>query len=381
MSAGLGPPWGRHPGGVSLVSSPTFIRGLALCEAFYREVVARILREVFPGLAYSAGRLGGGSDVLGYDTAMSMDHDWGPRLELFLSEPDDARHAGEVRAALVARLPREFRGFPVSFAMTDRAEGSSAPVRHRVTVQTVGAFLEACLGFDARRPLDPVDWLSFSEQSLLEATGGAVFHDGLGELGPLREKLTYYPRDVWLYRLGSQWRRIAQEEPFVGRCGVVGDDLGSRIVAARLVRDLMRLCLLMERRYAPYSKWLGTAFSKLECFARLRVPLNRALRAEEWPERGEALAEAYEMAGRMHNDLHLMPPLDPKTRQFFDRPFRVLFADRFADALRAEIGDAVLRELPLMGGVDQFCDSTDVTSYSARAQKLRALYEKRGLQG
>jgi len=41
--------------------------------------------------------------------------------------------------------------------------------------------------------------------------------------------------------LACQWRRISQEEPFVGRCDEVVDELGSAVVAARLVRDLMRL--------------------------------------------------------------------------------------------------------------------------------------------
>lgn len=50
-------------------------------------------------------------------------------------------------------------------------------------------------------------------------TSGRVFHDGLDQLGPLRVGLQYYPVDVWLYLLAAQWRRIAQEEAFMGRCG------------------------------------------------------------------------------------------------------------------------------------------------------------------
>ena len=37
-----------------------------------------------------------------------------------------------------------------------------------------------------------------------------------------------------------------------------GDELGSQVVAARLVREIMKLAFLMEKKYAPYSKWLGT---------------------------------------------------------------------------------------------------------------------------
>jgi hypothetical protein len=34
---------------------------------------------------------------------------------------------------------------------------------------------------------------------------------------------------------------------FLGRAGDVGDELGSKIVAARIVRELVRLSFLMER--------------------------------------------------------------------------------------------------------------------------------------
>ena len=89
-----------------------------------------------------------------------------------------------------------------------------------------------------------------------------MFHDGLGELEPVRASLAWYPRDIWCYLLACQWQRISQEEPFPGRCAEAGDDLGLLVITARLARDLMRLCLLMDRRYPPYSKWLGTAFAR-----------------------------------------------------------------------------------------------------------------------
>lgn len=51
-----------------------FIPGLKLNELFYKEVVGPILKSEFPNLKYSAGLIGSGSEVLGYDTQQSTDH-------------------------------------------------------------------------------------------------------------------------------------------------------------------------------------------------------------------------------------------------------------------------------------------------------------------
>ena len=134
---------------------------------------------------------------------------------------------------------------------------------------TLAQFLQRQLGISTAQGIDALDWLTFSEQALLEETAGAVFHDGLRTVGETRDLLAYDPHDIWLYLLASQWARISQQEPFVGRTGEVGDELGSALVAAALVKDVMRLGFLMERRYAPYSKWFGSAFARLDCAPRL----------------------------------------------------------------------------------------------------------------
>jgi hypothetical protein len=196
----------------------------------------------------------------------------------------------------------------------------------------------------------------------------------LGELEPLRASLEWYPRDVWLWLLACQWRRIDQEEPFVGRTAEVGDELGSRVLTARLARDMMRLCFLHERRYAPYSKWFGTAFSELDAAAEVGPPLERAIAATGYAAREEALVEAVEAVARRHNALGVTEAVDPTVRLFYTRPFRVLSSRRFVDACLAEVEDPWLRSLPLVGAVDQFSDSTDVLSDPAGLRRLSALY-------
>lgn len=83
--------------------------------------------------------------------------------------------------------------------------------------------------------------------------------------------------------LAAQWIKIFKEQAFVGRCGDAGADFGSMIIAARQVKNLMRLCFLMERKYAPYSKWFGTAFAGLDCAKELNPIFKEVLQARYRP--------------------------------------------------------------------------------------------------
>ena len=168
-------------------------------------------------------------------------------------------------------LPNEFRGWPTRYGWDD------VPVSSHVNVRPLGEWLERQLGYDARRGLTTVQWLTTPQQLLSEIAAGEVFSDGTGELVPLRAVLEWYPDDVWRWLVGCQWWRIDQEEPLVGRAAEVGDELGSRVVPSRLARDAMRLGFLLERRYAPYTKWLGSAFAQLECATEVGPALSACL--------------------------------------------------------------------------------------------------------
>jgi hypothetical protein len=360
--------------------STPFIKGMQLSRLFFEEAVRPILAERFAGLAYSAARLGPGSDVLGFDTPRSMDHHWGPKTELFVLETDHARYAAEIVRVLGETLPFEFHGYPTHFATPEISGGiltrtESRPIHHGVTVHTPAAFFTRYLGRDPRQGMRVADWLVMPEQFLRTIASGQVFHDGLGELERVRERLRYYPRDVWLYLLAAQWRRIDQEEPFMARCGDVGDDLGSRIVAARLVRDMMKLCFLMEQQYAPYVKWFGTAFAQLRCAGLLTPIFHEVLNAPAWQARERALSAAYETLAEMHNRLGITPPLPARVSPFHDRPYLVIHSGLFVSAIRDAIRDEAVRRLPpFLGSVDQFADSTDVLSDATQVRKLTLMY-------
>ena len=366
--------------------SPPFMPGLELADRLYWEAVRPLLDRFAPGLPHAAGLIGSGSDVLGFDTARSMDHDWGPRLTIFLADDQLSHWHDRLDGILRDHLPPSVAGFPTRFREFADDEGTwhmddappPGPGTHRIAITSVSAFLWQHLRVTGTDRLDAATWLTMPEHHLLEMTAGRIFHDGIGEITRARRALAWYPDDVWRYRMAAQWTRIGQLEPFIGRCGELGDDLGSQIVAITLARDVIRLAFLLERRYAPYAKWLGTGFATLPISSELAPHLDAARYATTWPVREAGIVSAVRVLAGRHNALGLTEPLDPAPRPFWSRPFQVMSAERFSEALMASITDPAVLALPRnLGGVDQFMDSTDALESGDLHLALRRWIERR----
>ena len=351
------------------------MQGLELSRRFYEEAVRPILERHFPQVEHAAALIGWGSEVLGLDDETSRDHHWGPRVQLFIA---DAALAPAIARSLSDELPTEFGGFPTNFGPTEEpgtlrmAAIESGPVAHRVETFVLHNYLEDQIGVDPLEGFTTSDWLATPSQRLLEVTAGAVFSDPVGELTRVRELLAWYPHDVWLLVMAGHWRRIAQCDHLHGRAGMLGDELGSRLLASLLVRDLMRLGFLQRRCYAPYAKWLGTAYARLGLEE--EAALRAALEAQDWRSREDRLVEAFEAVARRHNELGVTEPVEPTVRQFWGRPIRVLFADRFVEALRSALRDPEARAIDdLAGSIDAVSDNTDVLT---RPRLWRRLSER-----
>jgi hypothetical protein len=367
------------------MSKPTFLPGVRLSQLFFEEAVQPILAAEFPDVAYSAALIGPGSEVLGFDTPMSVDHDWGPRLLLFLDEADLASVGGKITEALGERLPYHYRGYPTGYTTHTSGTGTPLgsemrPLPHRVQVESVPGYLERYLGWHPARELAAADWLTFPQQKLRSLTAGVVYHDAIG-LVTILDRLAYYPDDVWLYLLAAQWRRIGEEEHLVGRAGFSGDELGATIIASRLVRDLMNVCFLMEKVYAPYPKWFGTAFAQLACAPRMLPLLGAIQSAGNWEARDRALAAAYVAVAGQHQAMGITDPIPVQPSHFFDRPFHVIWGQTFADAILEQIKDEQLRTIAgkgLLGGIDQVSDNTELLTNRSWRDVLVKLYEVDG---
>jgi hypothetical protein len=343
--------------------------GAALAHAFYEDVVGPIVQRAAPGLRHLVGRLGSGSDVLGFDDERSTDHDFGCRLTVLVDEEEQHLLASLDRV-LEAQLPESFHGWPVRFPMTwdDR-------VRHQVDVSTVYAFARGRLGVEVGTDLGVEDWLSLTGQSVLEVIGGSIFHDGTTEYGPLAERLAWYPQDLWFYVLASAWGGLAQELPLVGRTGERGDELGSSLIAARLARRMIHLAFLLERRWPPYPKWAGLALPALATGPLLAEHLHRAAGARGWHDREEALCAAAELLAGRQEEIGV-PTARPAVEPFFSRPFRIT-NEQMRSGLMGAISDLEVRRLPVgIGSVEQWCDNVDLLAHPERRPAVRELYRR-----
>jgi len=158
-----------------------FLPGLELARLFYLDAVRPLFDKEFPRLPHTAALIGPGSEVLGFDSARSTDHDWGRRLQIFLTDQDATLAAEAVSGLLAARLPAEFRGYPTVFAASGAA---GEPASHWVRVASMRRWLTDVLGFDRTAEVRLLDWLATPTQVLAELTGGAVFHHGLADQFP-----------------------------------------------------------------------------------------------------------------------------------------------------------------------------------------------------
>jgi hypothetical protein len=338
--------------------------GSECARRYCEELVGPLLAAHRPDLSHAAARLGSGSDVLGLDDDRSRDHDWGLRLTVLV---DDDDVAADVHALLAEELPDTFAGLPTRFATS----WAPAPV-HQVEVRAVDTFLTSRLGVRVDDLGDPLPWLALTGQSVLELTAGPVFCDRAGRLTAARRTLEWYPDDIWLYVLASGWRRLSQELPFVGRCADAGDDLGSRVVTARLVRDVMHLAFLVDRAWPPYPKWFGTAFAR-EPSASAGPSLAAALAAPAWQGRERSLVEAIEVVHATQRSRGL-PCADVPVVPFWDRPYRTV-APEVAGRLTAAIADPVVASLPAgVGSIEQWVDNVDVLSHPGRRAQVAAAW-------
>ncbi len=286
-----------------------FVPSLALSRMLYEEQIEPILEMGFPGLPYAAATLGMCSEILGLDDAVSMDHEWGPRVTVFLSDEAYGQHAEALMQGFRDFLPKSFKGFDMMWRKPGvDVHDTKETILYHVGVSTIDRALGFC-GGSAALPLQDTNWLKISEQHLLEFTSGVVYHDATGDLTAARDALAYYPDDVLRFLLLNEWNALGGDWFPVGRIGARGDALGLRLQAARIAQHLMRIAFRVSQRYWTYRKWFGTLFKQLPIAGELEPLLSVLVDEKNWRRIEETIGEAAAILLSEQSKLGIAPPV------------------------------------------------------------------------
>lgn len=237
------------------------MKGLELAEQYYEQCGRPMLEERFPDVSgqMAIGLVGQGSECLGFDDVISRDHDYGPSFCVWLPRAVYADCGAAIQEAY-DNLPREFMGF------SGRVEEEYG--KGRVGVLCMEDFYEGILG-RSTVPETERDWLILDEHALATATNGKVFVDHLGKFTEIRQGLlSYYPREVWIRRVVHCLAKAAQAGQYnYARAMKRGERITAELSLTEFIREVMQLVYLLNRKYAPYDKWMRRGMKELSVCA------------------------------------------------------------------------------------------------------------------
>ncbi|HCM93029.1 MAG TPA: hypothetical protein DIS78_10745 [Lachnospiraceae bacterium] len=273
------------------------ISGMELARRFYKEYGQAMIHEGFAEYEdrITAGLVGRGSQCYGFDDPLSRDHDFGPDFCIWLDD-DLYDEIGDKLQEAYDRLPAEFMGF--SRVTVIPPDGKRAGVMRTwefyarildVSEEFLLSYIDIfckrrhlceedkkpepgiTAGVEAGRVEEECNRMELAffgtvdEANLSQCTNGEIFKEGTGDFARIREGLKYYPDHIWK-------RKIAQELHYSAQMGQYnyvrmlkrGEKVASEIALSGYMEHTMKLVYLLNRKYAPYYKWLHRGMADLE---------------------------------------------------------------------------------------------------------------------
>lgn len=233
------------------------MNGLELCREYYKEICRPAIKDSFPGdiSKMAFGLVGDGSECYGFDDEISQDHDFGPRIMIWLT-PENFDEFGEKLQKFVLNLPRKFSGY--------NGVNTSKYGEGREGVFTIPGFYKRFIGID-RLPATMKEWRALPETNLSIATNGEVFSDYPGEFSKFRNALLRgYPEELKLKMMAARCMKMAQSGQYnYARCLKRGEFVAAQMAASEFIDSTISLIYLVNNRYKPFYKWMHRGLREL----------------------------------------------------------------------------------------------------------------------
>ena len=301
-------------------------KGLEIAKRFFLEVGLPALQEKLPQVIDIAtfGLLGEGSECLGFDDAISTDHDFGPGFCIFLDRADYERYATDL-TAIYEGLPKEFMGYK---RLHVRGE-------QRVGVICMEDFFQRFLGAPTLEA-----WVTHMRQHLRNVDdslfynffAGEIFMDKANKLGGLQEKVRQLLKnelsDYWLYKQIVSLRQLSQ----LGQCNFKRmyerqDELTAMLLKHKFIEECLKYMHIVNGVLAPYDKWLKKSAMQCKKLQQL-IPQLILLSSETSYEKAVALIEGIctEIANELNGNNQYAFPDNVRHDNFLDSYGNTLLA-------------------------------------------------------
>ena len=262
-----------------------FANGMELCQAFYEEYGVPMIRQNFPQYEHliAVGLVGEGSECFGFDDEVSRDHDFGPGFCMWLTDA--------VYDEIGEQLQRAYEELPATYMGITRF--STAKAQKRVGVFRIGDFYESLLGI-RDIPTTQNQWLFLEDYRLATATNGKVFRDDLGEFTRIRYGiLRYYPEEVRIKKIAREAALMAQSGQYnYSRMYSRGETVTAAIALSEFMKHTMAMVYLLNRKYAPFYKWMHRGMQKLSVLPEIGDILNALV---DFPRGDERIPQTIEI--------------------------------------------------------------------------------------
>ncbi len=306
------------------------MNGIELARAFYDAYGAPMLDAEFSDVRdrIAVGIAGHGSECFGFDDETSRDHDFEPGFCLWITDEDERAFGFRLFRAY-NRLPTEFGGVKI-----ERRSALGSPYKG---VHTIREFYSYYTG-TGEVPETNEAWLAIPSFYLAEATNGEVFADPLGEFSRIRRALLSPPEDVRLARLASSLFYMAQAGQYnYPRCLSHGENAAAATALADFARSAAETVFSLNRRHAPYYKWLFRGMRSLPLLGELEADLTGLLLAPCDAEKNVPVIEG--IAARIAQALRAegLATLE-----------EACYLEPYAREVHERIADPALRRAPLM---------------------------------
>jgi hypothetical protein len=254
------------------------MKNLDRCRKFYEEFGAPMIHEEFGEYEdrIAVGLVGEGSDCFGFDDYISTDHDYGIGFCMWLDDETYNKIGGALQHSY-EQMVQEYN--------KSHGQGVNIYMDARRGVMPVKTFYAGILGMDTTVVDDVVEkgsisdrmWAVVTEDKFATAVNGEVYRDDAGLFTSIRQIIqNYYSEKVWYIKLAEQLYHFSQNvQSNYARMMARHDYVTSSICVAQGMESAMSLIYLINRRFAPYYKWMRKGMNNLTVLAEVGELLDK----------------------------------------------------------------------------------------------------------